>query len=244
VGLLLLAGTLAGLIACGFGAAGTRTARAVVVAVAVAWMVHTAVDWDWAMPVVTVGVFALAGAARAGAGATRRALSPGRATALAAVLIAAAALPGAWALSQARSDRALAAYADGDCATAMRSADGALALAPFRTEAHFTRAACLARAGRGREALAAARDGVRWDRDDFRGAYNAAAVRAALGGDGFAEAQRANLLNRLGPYSNWLPYWLDRRRQRPPKLIAGLAPMLLGGEPYPPILPPYATPPG
>ena len=87
------------------------------------------------------------------------------------------------------------------------------------------------------------RAGVRWDPKDFRGAYDAAAVSAALGRDGRAEAQRANRLNRLGPYSNWLPYWLEPSRGRPPRLIGGLAPLLLGGEPYPPILRPYARPP-
>lgn len=162
---------------------------------------------------------------------------------MAVLLVVVAAAPGAWAVSQGRSDRSLAAYEAGDCTAALRSADGALALTPFRPEAHFVRAACLVRARRPSEALAAAREGVRWDRDDFRGAYDAAAVAAALGGDGRAEARRANSLNRLGPYSNWLPYWLEPLRGRPPQLIAGLAPMLLGGEAYPPILRPYASPP-
>ena len=241
-GLVLVVGTLAGVLACGLSVAGSRIGRATAVGVAVAWMAHAAVDWDWEMPAVTAVLFALAGAARPGAG-DRATPAPGRALAAAALLVVAAAAPGAWAVSQARSDRALASYEAGDCTAALQSADGALDLTPFRPEALFVRAACLVRARRPDEALAAARAGVHWDRADFRGAYDAAAVTAAVGGDGRAEARRANSLNRLGPYSNWLPYWLEPLRGRPPQLIAGLAPMLLGGEAYPPVLRPYASPP-
>jgi O-antigen ligase len=240
IGLVLVIGVLVALGGALAGAPGPRETRAVCLAVLLAWAAHAAVDWDWEMPAVTIGLFALGGAARR---PTRPAeqRSPVARLGLATALVVSAALPAMWAVAQARTDTAAAAYERGDCSGAIAHADAALDLTPFRTEDHFIRAACLVRANRGKDALAAAEEGWRWDPDDFRGAYNRGLVAAAVGREGRSDALRAVQLNPKGMYGSWLRFWLDPVRRRPASVVAGLGPLLLAGQPYPPVLKPYAT---
>jgi hypothetical protein len=238
VGLVLVVGIVGGLLACALMAPGERARRGLLVAVVLAWAVHAAVDWDWEMPAVTVVPVALAAAARQ---RSATAWAPGRSFPVAVAAAVVAILPALWSVSQARSDGALAAFERGDCGAVIRQADGALQLTPFRSEAHLARAACLARAGRDRDALADARAAERADRNDFRLAYDAALVDAAAGGNWHGAAARADALAHHSEYASWLRVWLDEQH-RPPRAVAASGPMLLAGEPYPSVLGPYARP--
>jgi hypothetical protein len=238
-GLLLVVSVLVGVLLAVVQAPGSREARAAGVAILLAWAVHAAVDWDWEMPATAVALFALAGASGSAA-RVRRGLGRRAGLAGAALLVLVAALPAAWAVSQAHSDDALAAYARGDCRAALDDAASALRLASFRPEALTVRAACLLRGGQAAAAVDAARAAQDADPGDFRGAYDAALVIAATGRDARPAAARAVALDPHAGYANWLRYWLDPTRRRPAPIVVGLAPLLLGGQAYPPVLPPYA----
>ncbi len=240
VGLLLLIVTIMGLIGALAGASAPRPSRAAAIAAVAAWASHAAIDWDWEMPAVTVIPFLLAAAAQRPATELARAPRVG----LAAVTMVVAAVPATWAISQAFTDGATAAYAREDCGAAIARAGNALRLTPFRPDARIVRAACRARAGEAGRALADARAAQRGDPYDYRYAYDTAAILAAAGADGQGEASRAMRLNPRGRFGSWLHFWLTPGNGRPPQLIAGLAPLLAAGELYPPVLEPYARRPG
>jgi hypothetical protein len=239
VGLVLVLAVLLGL---GLAFARTPAARrtgAGGVAIVAAWAVHAAVDWDWEMPAVTVVLFVLAGAARPAHAAIRSRRAG--ATAVVATAGVVACTCGLWALSQARTDAAFAAYASGDCVQADGDAHAALELAPFRADARFVRAACLARWRRNAAATAEARTAMKADPSDYRGAYDAAVTTMVTGGDPRPLIARALRLDPYASPTRWLRYWLAPRRARPSWMVGSVAPLMLGNEPYPPILEPYRT---
>jgi tetratricopeptide (TPR) repeat protein len=238
VGLVLLLAALGCMAAATLTAGATRGARAAAAAVAMMWMLHAAVDWDWELPATAIPLFCLAGAAARRVPATAR----GPRLALAAAVLAVCALPAAWAVSQGLSDRALGAYASGDCATALPRAERALKLMPWRPEAHMVRAACLARTGRTPEARAAAARAAELAPGDWRYRYDRALVLAATGERSVADAIVAYRLAPRSVETYWIRYWLTPGRPRAPRRTAALAPLVLAGDRYPPVLAVRAEP--
>ena len=193
-----------------------RALYAALLAAGLAWSLHAAVDWDWEMPVVTLWLFALGGVALArgraapdpadsaaltpeSRGAAQRALPIALRVAGAAACLALAVLPARLALSEARTDEALAAMQRHDCATATKRAQSALDVRPGRSLAHQVIAYCAVRERRWKAAadaylLAAADDPGTWEPH-----YGAAVALARGGLDPRRQARLAARINRLEP---------------------------------------------
>jgi O-antigen ligase len=232
VGLALVVVSLVALAGCLLGARAGRSARAACLAVVIVWVIHAAVDWDWEMPVVTAPLFMLGGAAcwrPRGDAMTRRA-----GTAVAVACLALCVIPASWAIGQAMQDRALDAYAAGDCSSATTWAQRATAVSPWRPDVEVVLGACLVRAGERRSAAEAARRAARLAPADWRYAYDAAMLLAAAGQDGWPEARRAAILSRYARESYWAVYWLRAESTQARRTTAALGPLMLAGDRYPP----------
>jgi hypothetical protein len=182
-----------------------------VVAVGVALLVHACVDWDWEMPSVFLWYFAAAGvvvAAPVGAG---RAGVPGRTARVLAGLACLLLAVTPWLVAGAdRSLRtAAAAFARGDCATAVDAALTARDRLPVTPEPYELLGYCNLRGGAyalGVQQMQAARDR---DPDNWRYAYSLAVAQALDGRDPRPTAAEALRLNPLEPLAQDLREALD-----------------------------------
>lgn len=147
-----------------------RPLYAVLFATALAWVAHAGVDWDWEMPAVTVTFIALGGAALA---AHQRTARPGGATQGMRVIVsifalAAAVAPALVLTSQRQLNDARDALRAGNCARAIDRASASIETLNTRSEPYDVLAICQQRLGYTGFAIAAEREAVERDPNNWR----------------------------------------------------------------------------
>ncbi len=176
-----------------------RAVWAALFTAALAWALHAGVDWDWEMPAVTLWVFAAGGLALAAR--PERSL-PWRvpvAVRLAVVIAIVALLvtPGRVVLAEQAAGEGRAAFARGDCETAIsesRTAIGRLDVAP---EPHEIIGYCLVRLGEPASAVASMRAAIERDPQNWRPRYGLSIALGAAGRDPRAAIREARAYNPL-----------------------------------------------
>ena len=219
VGLLLVVGAMAGVVATGTAAVRRldgeeRAAACALVCVPAAFLVHSLADYDWDFLAVTAPALAVVGVL--GSAGRPAAYVRSRLVAAAAVLVAAAAVYSlaSPALAERETERAAAALDRGDAAAALAHADSARSLDPFSLDPLLWRATALERLGRGDEAEAAYSDVLELQPENPDAWYEVGIARFVAGDD----CRAYEALNRaytLDPNSatRWLPGGpLDRTR--------------------------------
>jgi len=202
VGLALVLLTLGTMLAGGLWRLGgpERHAHAAFVAAGTMLALHAGVDWDWEMPALFVWLFGAGGVVLARREDARTQIGEFGRTArvLAGLAVLVLALtPALFALSQRPLDRALAAFARRDCATAIDAALAATERLGVRPEPWLMLGYCDARAGQyalAQRAMDAARER---DPDNWQMAYGQAIVVGVAGGDARPYAAQALRLNPL-----------------------------------------------
>jgi len=200
VGLLLLVGAILAILGgMALRVRGPdRALYAAVLAAGLMWTLHAGFDWDWQMPAVTLWFFALGAAALSAAPATASSQArPSRALRVAVALgvLVLAITPARVAVSQARLDRALKAFQDGDCGIAIDTALGSISAWGSRPEPYELIGYCDVRLGPPRLGVRAMADAVRRDPDNWETHYGLAYARAAAGLDPRPAARAAQRLN-------------------------------------------------
>lgn len=252
VGLALLTAALvAALAGIVLSARGRRPVAAAAGIVVLMWMGHAGIDWDWEMPAVTFPIFVLAGACAAQRRRPKRtetaaetetetaAEPPRRRAKLARLRVPAVVLgclllaivPARTALSQARLDRAVDAYNEGDCRVAVDRATAARSALGSRPEPSVLLGLCAARAGKRTEAVAEIQKAIGDDPAAWEHHYALALVIGATGGDprpALRDARRRSPLDRrvteLGQLLRSEP------RLRWPAVCRDFAPVVSGFE--------------
>ena len=174
-----------------------RHAAAAALAAGIALLAHAGIDWDWEMPVLFAWLFMAAGVACARSADAAARPSPRRLARLGAGLgcLVLALTPVLVARSQASIESAHAAFATGDCATAVDAAlDGAEVL-PIRPEPFELLGYCDLRAGRTDLAVTAMEAARSRDPAAGPSASGLAVARGLAGRDprpAIGEAQRLN----------------------------------------------------
>ncbi|HET9737380.1 MAG TPA: O-antigen ligase family protein [Solirubrobacteraceae bacterium] len=203
VGLVLLALTLAGLLAgAARGVRGPeRHPRAALLAAAVALLLHAGIDWDWEMTALFAWLFAAAGTAWACpvSEATAPRGGPARLTRVLTGLgcLVLALTPVLVMTSQSRLDAAARSFERGDCGAAVDAALDSVDALPVRAEPFELIGYCDLRAGEAALGVSAFEAAGRRDPDSWRYAYGLALARALDGRDprpAIAEARRLNPL--------------------------------------------------
>jgi hypothetical protein len=222
VGFLLLIGSL------GFVGVGLwRSARgpggdasAALLAAGTAWALHAGLDWQWEMPAVTLWLFAAAPAAIGllPAAARRPAGSPGGRTGLAprlavVAVLALVAVPAAFdGVAERHGDRAITAFAGGDCSTAEREAAEADEVLVMRPEPKQIEGLCRARIGDFRGARKAMSEAIERNPDSWELRYAQAIAEASTGHDPAPAFRAAHRLNPLARYTRELAERAERKR--------------------------------
>jgi hypothetical protein len=201
VGLVLLLTALGTILIGGLVRLGgeERHAHGAFVAAGTMLVIHAGIDWDWEMPALFVWLFGAGGVVLA----SRRPRLGGlgrmpRVVAALAVLVLAM-TPALFAYSQGPLDRAVTAYADRDCDTAIDAALTATERFGTRPEPWMVLGYCDARLGQyalARRAMNAARER---DPDNWQYAYGQAIVYGVSGLDPRPYAREALRLNPLDP---------------------------------------------
>ena len=175
-----------------------RAVYAALLAVTLAWAARAAIDWDWEMPVVTLPIFALGGAALARAGGPDRGAPRPLVRVLAGCLVVVVAiLPASIAVSEARLERARAAYGQGNCGAAASEARASANALPSRAEPYELIGFCEIEAGRYRSATASMQAAADRDPQDWRYRFGLAVAKGAAGdGGGAARAEQAARLRK------------------------------------------------
>jgi hypothetical protein len=213
-----------------------RVAAGALLASGIAWAAHAALDWDWQMPAVTAWLFAAGAAALARPMPQRGRGMPLLARAgLGAALLALAAGPALIAVSERKTEAALAAYDGGDCGRAAAAARTANRALPLRAEPEAVLGLCAARAGRYTAAItdmdaARARDPGSWE---YR--YGLAIVRAAAGQDPRPDIAAALRLDPLEPALQAAAVSFAATNPMTWKRGASSAPLSIDGLAYPPL---------
>jgi hypothetical protein len=178
-----------------------RQAHAAFAAASLALLVHAGVDWDWEMPVVFAWCFGVAGVVLARPPAAPALAMPavrglGRLTRVVAGLacLLLAITPAVVAVSQARLDRAFAAFRQRDCTTAIDAALAAAEALP-RAQASEIVGYCDLRARQDRLAVRAMEAARARDPQNWQYAYGLAIAQAISGADPRAAADAALRLN-------------------------------------------------
>ncbi len=203
VGLILIVGTLlALLVGAALRARGpNRNVYAAVLAMTAIWAVHAGIDWDWEMPAVTLWLFALGGLALSRSGAEPSGAGPSQIVRIVAALgvLILAVTPAATVISQGHLDKAVAAFKQGDCNTAINSALDSLDAVSVRPEPFEILGFCDVRQGQTQLALQAMDNAVARDPNSWETHYGLAIVRAAAGLDPRRQLAIARRLNPLEP---------------------------------------------
>jgi O-antigen ligase len=182
-----------------------RALYAALAACGVTWVLHAGVDWDWEMPAVTLWLFALGGMALAKPAGPRAAgAHAGRGAGVARIVAGIVCLllaitPVRIALSEAALQRARAAFARGDCPTAIDKALDSSSFVAARAEPWEIVGFCDVRAGYPRLAVRAVERAVDRDPHNWELQYALALVRGAAGMDPRAAARQALRLNPREP---------------------------------------------
>ncbi len=180
-----------------------RALYAAVFTAALVWALHVVLDWEWEIPGVTLWLYALAGFAAAAAPAWQPAgdrAEPGGPRPLVRGLVGVgcvvlAATPMLMAVSQARLNESVRAFALGDCARASEKARASIDAVGSRPEPYELIAYCDARGGFGGSAQRTMRAAVERDPDNWEYRYGLAVVRASAGRDPRRDARHALRLN-------------------------------------------------
>ena len=222
VGLALLLVVLGGIVfALAAGLRGPeRHAHAAALAAAIALLLHAGIDWDWEMPVLFCWLFAAGGVACARPAAAtvegERGLEPARLTRVVAGLacLVLATTPAAIALSDARMRQADAAFARGDCPTAIDKALSSRDVLSVRPEPFEVLGYCDLRSGQWSLAVRAMRSAQARDPQSWRYVYGLAVAQALAGQDPRPTIARARRLNPRAPEARDLAAALDTDRPR------------------------------
>lgn len=185
-----------------------RSLYAATFAVMIMWALHTGVDWDWEMPVVTLPFFALGGmmlsrplrnaAERLPAG-RRRAAQPYVRTAEGICCLLLAVAPAYVWLSQRRLDQATAAFGQGNCRQATRSALSSISILGDRPEPYEVIAYCDIRRDIPDLAIGAIHKAISLDPANWNFRYDLAVMLASAGLDPVPAARKALSLDPREP---------------------------------------------
>ena len=181
-----------------------RHTHAAFLAASAALLIHAAVDWDWEMPAVFIWFFGAAGAVIAApALATEGTPPPRRLTRILAglAILLVAVTPLSVTLSEARINRATKALRASDCATATNAALDSLDVLGSQAEAFEVLGYCDMRAGENKLAIAAMRNALRRDPENWHYAYGLAVAQALAGEDPRAAVALTKRLNPLDPFT-------------------------------------------
>ena len=197
--LLFLAGPAAGAVARLRGP--TRTATGAALALFLMWGARSVIDWDWEMPAVTLAALVPLAAAAGRPDPAPGPPSPGR---LPRVLLGLGCLvliltPVSVARSQHHLDRAIAAFAEGDCPKTIDASIASARALNVRPEPFEYLGYCDVRLGRTDLAVKALESAVRRDPENWRVHYGLALVRAADGQDPRPALRRTRRLNPRAP---------------------------------------------
>jgi hypothetical protein len=199
-----------------------RHASAAFLVGGLALLVHAAVDWDWEMPVLWIWFFAAGAVTLARREEDALAWSPRPLSRLVAGLacLLLALTPAGVALSQARLERGVRAFAHGDCATAADAALDSLQVLGSRPEPYELLGYCDARAGQLKLALSAMRAARAREPGNYRYAYGLAVVQALARQDPRAAARDALALNPLSTLTRELEQGMRSRSPARRRAIA------------------------
>jgi hypothetical protein len=154
------------------------------------WAIHAGVDWDWEMPVVTLPFFALGGfmlsRRRRGTDGTPRADERVRPAPVSRMLVGITCLllavaPAYVWLSQRRLNQATAAFAQGDCVTATRSAISSISILGNRPEPYELISYCDIRRDMPSLAITNIQKAISLDPNNWNFRYDLAVMRASAG---------------------------------------------------------------
>jgi O-antigen ligase len=176
-----------------------RHAHGALVAAGTMLALHAAIDWDWEMPVLFVWLFGAGGVALASR--TPRLGELGRTPRIVAALavLVLAVTPALFALSQPPLDRAVQAFAQRDCATAIDAALDATERFGTRWEPWLILGYCDARAGQYGLAVRAIDAARSRDPSNWQIVYGQAIIHGVAGEDPLPFARLALRLNPLDP---------------------------------------------
>jgi O-antigen ligase len=180
-----------------------RPLYAAALAVMLLWALHAGIDWDWEMPVVTLPFFALGGFMLArrieapasapveGSLAPRRWITPYARTLVGLGCLLLAVAPAYVWLSQLRLDQATAAFAQGDCRAATRSAISSISILGNRPDPYEVISYCDIRRDMPQLAIATIQKAISLDPNNWNFRYDLAVMRASAGLNPMAAIRKA-----------------------------------------------------
>lgn len=207
-GVLLFAALLTILVTLLLRARGPRrTLYATLFAATLTWLIHAGVDWDWQMPVVTVWLFGIGGMALAAS--QTRVLEPGMSDRLSPrqgvrvvvglACIVSAVTPALLFISQSRLRVAASALERSDWRTGAKESRSAITTLAVRWEPYEMLGYCDLMQGKSKAAIAAMRQAVAKDPDNWEPRFGLAVAKATAGVDPTADIRAALRRNPLEP---------------------------------------------
>ncbi|HYM56999.1 MAG TPA: O-antigen ligase family protein [Solirubrobacteraceae bacterium] len=187
-------------------------------------LLHAGIDWDWEMPALFAWFFAASGVVLA-ARDRPETTAPRRLTRLLAGLACLGLLltPALVLSSQASLDRAVGAFKEGDCRTAVDASLDSLDRLRVQSEPFEIVGYCDARVGQNELAVRAFEAARSRDPDNWQYAYGLAVTQALAGRDPTAAAAEARRLNPLSPLARDLQRGLRSRSAERRRRVAGRA---------------------
>lgn len=179
-----------------------RALYAALIAITFTWLLRAGVDWDWEMPAITLWVFAVGGAAIAVSGRRKPLFGvpgPPLRAALTLGCLGLAIVPALVLISQSRLDASGDAFIRGKCPEAVDDAHSSSSALGMRPEPYEIIGFCELRAGTPRLGVAAMREAIDRDPQNWEYYYDLALARGVAGQDPLPAARTAFRLNRFHP---------------------------------------------